>query len=552
VIVRAVDLFCGGGGCSTGLAEACEDLDREVVLAAVNHWEFAIQTHERNHPWADHYHCGVDELTPVEVFPNTDAIEILIAAPSCTDYSKARGGQPVTPQDRMDPFAILDWVAQLRPRSILVENVPEFVDWGPVVDGAPTRNGQFFDAWTHTLEDLGYTVEHRTLCAADYGDPTTRKRLFVVARRDDVPVWPEPTHGEDGDVPGTEPWRPAAEVIDWSERGQSIWTRGLRGQGKRPLANNTMQRIAQGIRRYADDALEPYADALEALDPDAVCDLQDDVVPAREAPVAAEQRDGPFLVRGRVPTALADGGSTGEDAARTYDDAVGLCVPVVRGQHGGSVPRNAGSDPVQTVATRGAIQLIEPETFVLPRNQYHRDVFSNPAYDPDARPLHTVTAKNHDGHVVSSYLVPYYGEREGQAPRTHDPDAPVPTVTVTGSDPYLAAPHLVVYNGESDASDVDDPLPTVTTRDRFALALPELYPWGLDVRYRMLQPRELAAAQGFPDDYEFVGDTKADRTEQIGNAVPVNLATALCKRLLQAGSPTLDTFTDGAETEGST
>lgn len=503
-VIRAVDLFCGGGGCSTGLARAAEDDPRDVELAAVNHWEPAIRTHEENHPWADHYHCGVEELSPVEVFPEGD-ITILIGAPSCTDYSKARGGKPVDPQDRMDPFAILDWVAQLRPRSVLVENVPEFRKWGPVVDGTPTRNGQFFEAWQTTLDGLGYAVEHRVLCAADYGDPTTRKRLFVVARRDDTPVWPAPTHSEDGAEPGTDEWRPAAEVIDWSERGQSIWTRGLRGNGKRPLAANTMERIAQGIRRYGAAELEAYADAIASLDPEDVTALQDDVVPVSEAATAAERRDDPFLVRAEVVNPETDDG-----AERTYADAVGLCVPYVRGQHGGSVPRHAGEDPVQTVATRGALQVIEPEAFVLPRNQFHRGIESNPAYDPGERPLHTVTAKNLDGHLVT--------------------------------------PHLVVYNGESGASGVDEPVPTVTTRDRFGLVLPELYPWGLDVRYRMLQPRELAAAQGFPESYEFAGGTKADVTEQIGNAVPVNLATALCERLLDAGNPTLDAFASGEPT----
>jgi DNA (cytosine-5)-methyltransferase 1 len=536
--VRAVDLFCGAGGLSTGLALACEDLDRDVKLAAVNHWDIAIETHEQNHPWADHYHSGVKALKPIEVFLEGD-IDILIAAPSCTDHSKARGGQPVNPQDRMSPFAILDWIAQLRPRSVLIENVPEFKQWGPVIDGQPTRNAQFFEAWTHTMEGedgLGYTVSHRELTAADYGDPTSRKRLFIVARRDDAPVWPDPSHSETGDQPGTEVWRSAAEIIDWSERGQSIWTRGLQGNGKVPLAANTMQRIAQGIRRYGHDDLEPFADAISALGKDEVRDLQDDVVPVSEVADAVAERKEPFLVKAEVV-------APDPDADRTYEDGVGLCPPTIKGQHGGSVPRDAAEEPVQTVTTDGNIQIYEPETFVLPRNQVYGDLHSNASYDPEDRPLHTVTAQNHDGHLVTPYLVPYYGERDGQKPRTHALDDPLPTVTATGSDPYLATPYLTVYNGQSDAADVEDPLPTVTTRDRFGLVLPELYPWGLDVRYRMLQPRELAAAQGFPDDYEFAGGTKKAVTEQIGNAVPVNLATALCRQLLEGGGPTLETYT---------
>jgi DNA (cytosine-5)-methyltransferase 1 len=495
-LIRAVDLFCGGGGCSTGFARAAERLDRPVQLAAVNHWEPAIETHERNHPWADHYHCGVEQLDPREIYPDGD-IDILIAAPECTHFSKARGGTPINPQKRMAPFAIMDWVARLRPRTILVENVPEFQAWGPVVDGSATRNGTFFEAWSQTIEDLGYSVAARTLVAADYGDPTTRERLFVIARRDDHPVWPEPTHSEEGGD-GTEPWRTAAEIIDWSERGQSIWTRGLQGNGKRPLAANTMQRIAEGIRRYGDDRLEPFADAIATLDPDAIRAMQQSAVDVAEAEAAVEKREEPFLVRAEVFIP-----QTGGDE-QVVEPRMGLCGPFIKGQHGGSVPRDVHEDPVMTVTCDGNIPLIRPEAFVLPRNQFYRGTESNPAYDPGERPLHTVTASNHDGHVV--------------------------------------APYLVVYNGESDATAIDEPLPTVTTRDRFGLVVPELYPWGLDVEYRMLQPRELAAAQGFPEDYDFAGDTKADVTEQIGNAVPVHLATALCEQLLTAGGPTLDSF----------
>lgn len=505
--VRAVDLFCGAGGLSTGLALACEKLDRQVELAAVNHWDTAIDTHEMNHPWADHYRAGVDQIKPIEVFPEGE-IDLLIAAPSCTHHSKARGGKPVNPQERMAPFAVLDWIAQLRPKSVLIENVPEFRQWGPVIDGQPTRSGKFFDAWVDAVEDgLGYSVSHRELTAANFGDPTTRERLFVIARRDDSPVWPVETHSPTGDDE-TEPWRTASEVIDWSDRGQSIWTRGVRGNGKSPLANNTMQRIAEGIRRYAADDLEAFADALEQFGTQRDVDdgkdvvltknLQEEIVDAEDAANVAAERDEPFLVRSRVVVP--------EDADRSYEDAVGLCPPVVKGQHGGSVPREADQEPVPTVATSGALQVYEPEAFVLPRNQVHGDLHSNATYDPENRPFHTVTAKNHDGHLVTPYLVEYYG------------------------------------NGGAKA--IDEPLPTVTTKDRFGLVVPELFPWGLDVLFRMLRPDELAAAQGFPEDYEFAGGTKSSVTEQIGNAVPVNLATELCRQLLLDGGPTIESFTE--------
>jgi DNA (cytosine-5)-methyltransferase 1 len=265
--------------------------------------------------------------------------------------------------------------------------------------------------------------------------------------------------------------------------------------------------------------------------------MQQNAIRVSEAETAVEQRDEPFLVRAEV---VVPDGDEGDVEAR-----MGLCDPFIKGQHGGSVPRDAAEQPVMTVTCDGNIPLIQPEAFVLPRDQYYRGTESNPAYDPRERPLHTVTAQNHDGHVVLPYLVPYKSERAGQRPRTHDLEEPFPTVTATGSDPYLTEPYLVVYNGESDATAVDEPLPTVTTRDRFGLVVPELYPWGLDIEYRMLQPRELAAAQGFPEDYDFAGDTKADVTEQIGNAVPVTLASRLVEHLLTSGDPSLSTYGGG-------
>lgn len=516
--VTAVDLFCGAGGLSTALALACEELNRDVELVAVNHWTKAIETHRRNHPWATHLNAKVEEIHPPDIVePGT--LDILVAAPECTHFSTARGGKPVNEQKRASPMHVLDWVGKLQPRTILLENVPEFASWGPIVDGQPTRDGTKFDAWKAQLEADRYSVKYGTLNAADYGDATSRKRLFVLARRDYEPEWPEPTHSDDGEEAGTQHWRPAAEIIDWSDAGESIWARS------RPLSNNTMKRIAEGIRRNCHDVLEPYADVIADLGPKDVERMQKQTVPVADLEQALNERDGPFLAEG--PALVLDAGTE---------------TPLVMGQHSGAQAKDATECPVSTITRTGNIHLIGPEPFVLPRNGAYRGLHSNPGYDADERPLHTVTAKNTDGHLVTPYLVPYKSEREGQAPRTHDIDEPYPTVTATGSDPYVARPFLVEYYGNSDEQPVDEPLPTVTTKDRHALIVPDLFPWGLDLRYRMLKPRELAAAQGFPDDYEFAGN-KTETTEQIGNAVPVNLGKALCKQLLMPTSqPTISQY----------
>lgn len=530
--VRAIDLFCGAGGLSWGLARACEQLDVDVDLIAVNHWERAIETHEANHPWATHYHARVEELRPRDVVED-GPVDILVAGPECTHFSTARGGRPVSDQKRASPFHVLDWLEKLDVRNVLLENVLEFESWGPIVDGQPTRNGEKFDAYVQQLGAEGYAVDWRVLNAADYGDATTRRRFFLAARKDHRVEWPQPTHSEDGEKPNTDRWRPAADIIDWSDPGASIWTRD------RPLVNNTMQRIAEGIRRYGPDGLEAFADAIDELGKDDVAAMQEAVVPAEDAPLVAEAVSDPFLVK-YYGTATARPVDEPMDTITASGQKFALAIPYLLRQQSGGVPASV-DEPVPTIASKGAISKVEPRPFVLPRNGYHRGLHSNPAYDPTERPLHTVTAKNHDGHLVTPYLVPFYGEREGQSPRTHTLDVPLPTVPASKSPAGVCRPYLVQYNGESDCSSIDEPVPTIPTKDRFALCLPEYYPWGLDVRFRMLQPHELAAAMGFPEDYEFAG-TKTETIEQIGNAVPVNLAAALCERLLASRVPTVDGY----------
>jgi DNA (cytosine-5)-methyltransferase 1 len=539
--VRAIDLFCGAGGLSCGLAQACEHLDHQVELAAVNHWERAIETHEQNHPWADHYHAKVEELDPREVF-ETERVDILTGGPQCTHFSTARGGRPVDEQKRASPWHVLDWLQKLYIDNFVIENVPEFTTWGPVgADGQPlqSQQGETFDAWINALHSLGYNIDWTVLNAADYGDATSRERLFIIGRRQYRPEWPEPTHNEGGQQPETEPWRSAAEIIDWSDPGESIWTRN------RPLVNNTMQRIAEGIRRHGHDELAAYADVVGDLTKTDVKTMQANAVTIDEDGSIPTDQDEPFLVQTAIPDETDVGTRKSKESP---EPRTGLCLPYLLGQQSGSRPRNVAEQPVPTIATRGAISLIDPQCFVLPRNGYQRGLHSNPASDPAERPLHTVTAKNHDGHVSTPYLVPFYSERKGQAPRIHDIDEPTPTITATGSQPAVTQPYLIQYNGQSGAQDVEEPLPTVTTRDSFALCLPEHYPWGLDIRFRMLQPRELAAAMGFPSEYEFVGN-KTETIEQIGNAVPVNLAQALCERLLTGRDPTLLTYTDSTHTQ---
>lgn len=540
-----VDLFAGGGGFSTGAAQALEDsghdLGEDVELHAVNHWGPAIETHRMNHPWAEHYHSGIDELYPPDVVDGKP-VTLMICGPTCTHFSTARGGRPISEQKREPAWNILNWVQLLEPDHVIVENVPELRKWGPTDDeGQPVLDGSVFEAWIRAFESYGYTVIHDddgeagvVLNAADYGDPTSRERLFVMASKDGQPTPPDPTHAEDP-CPGDDrtPWRPAAEVIDWSDRGTSLWTRDLENPRVTPLATNTMERIAEGIRRHSDDRLHELADALETIGPDRLRELRETVIPVDEAATVARLVDEPFLVR-------CPAGNTA------------LTSPsyLLRQQSGG-IPASVDV-PLPTVSTAAAIGLVTPETrpLIQPRNGRHRGLHSNALYPAGARPLHTVTAKNHDGHLVTpqaTYLCPMYNPRPGQDPRTRPIDRPLMTVPASKSPAGLATPYLVDYHGQSDVQPADRPLGALETRERYALCVPEAWPWGLDVRYRMLTPGECKLAQGFPEDYEICGDSKRVVREQIGNAVPVNLGKALVEHVLADETPSLSTYGAGLQ-----
>jgi len=577
--IVAVDLFCGAGGFSEGLRQACCELGCGLKHAAINHWTPAIKTHQCNHPEAHQYHSKVEQLHPpkvIDALVDDDVsdvhtadvdVDLLVAGPECTHFSSARGGKPVNEQKRMSPWHVLDWLEKLDVGAFIIENVSEIQSWGPVEDGQPTRDGSVFDAWINALNGLGYSVQWTTLTAADYGDPTSRTRFFLVGRQNGKATFPEPTHGNDD--PDKPDRRTAAEIIDWSDLGGSIWTRDLTNNRiHSPPKNTTMQRIAEGIRRHCDDQLKPFADAITDMGngtedepvPYTVQDLRDRVVPAAYASVAANALNDPFLV--------------------SFPESTDAVAPAhLLRQQDGAHPVAVADRPVPTIATRGGHAIATP-SLVMPKNYPKRDIHSNSLYRTVEQPFHTVTADpraklvspsllrwSHGGATLnltdpvptiaterggvfslsSPYLKPLYNGVEGQSPRNRAVDRPLMTVTARKPSPAMLTTPLVrpfIDDYEGVPASVDSPVGTLTKRGRFALCVPELWPWGLDVRYRMLQPRELKQAQGFPKDYELVGN-KADRTEQIGNAVPVNLAKCLCKHVLTADAPSLASYGGG-------
>ena len=261
-----VDNFAGGGGASTGIELAC---GRPVTIA-INHDPDAILMHKTNHPYTEHYQASVWDVDPREVCRGRP-VGLLWASPDCKHFSKAKGGKPVDKKIRGLAWIALRWAWTVRPRVIILENVEEFQTWGPVRRGKPVkaRAGETFQKFVRQLAALGYDIQWRELVAADYGAPTIRKRFFLVARCDGRPIlWPERTHAP-ADSPEVragllEPWRSAAEIIDWSLPCPSIFDTkeeiraryGLAAQ--RPLKPNTLRRVARGVDKFVLKAARPF------------------------------------------------------------------------------------------------------------------------------------------------------------------------------------------------------------------------------------------------------------------------------------------------------
>lgn len=244
-----VDLFAGVGGTSEGLKSA---IGRDPDIA-IDHDPMAVAMHEANHMTTQHYCESVFKARPLDVCQGRP-VGFLWLSPDCTHFSKSKGGKPRSKKLRGLAWVAVRWAHDVSPRVIVLENVEEFEGWGPLLENGlpdPSRAGKTFRAFVRKLESYGYHVEWRTLVAADFGVPTTRKRLFLIARRDGEPiVWPTPTHAKDGR--GARRWRPAGDVIDWSLPCPSIFER------KKPLAEPTLRRIAVGTQRYVIDAAQPF------------------------------------------------------------------------------------------------------------------------------------------------------------------------------------------------------------------------------------------------------------------------------------------------------
>ncbi|MBX4870605.1 DNA cytosine methyltransferase [Rhizobium bangladeshense] len=566
------DLLCGAGGSSTGAQRALSELGLEMELVCVNHWPTAIETHQKNHPEARHFVQDISTVRPHILVPE-GYLDLLMASPTCTHHSVARGGKPTSDQQRSDPWHIITWLTELRVKRIIIENVWEFIGWGPVnmKTGRPiaSRKGEYFHAWTETLRRLGFELEWRKLNAADYGDATTRQRFILMGRSDGRKIhWPMPTHKKQDEVnadlfSSAKPWRPAREIIDWKIKGRSILSR------KKPLAPKTLARIYAGAQKFGWP--EPYLVILRnhmaaqgmdqplptiaaggqhigIAEPVIVNMKGKSTASSSAEPLPTQTAHAPHLFAAEgiilsqhnsaAPRTTAEPLPTITTGGAANDERPGcarpmLIEPFVLSQASGGSPRGV-NDPIPTAPTGGAHALISPyygsgsgetcnsveETLptitskgrfgmVLPIT--HSDG-SNRARDVEEDPLPTVTTANR-GELA--FIAAQFGERDGQAPRVHDISQPAPTIAATG--------HINLI----------EPGPEY------------------DILFRMLEPHELAAAMGFNTDeftYEFAG-TKTEMIKQIGNAVSVAKMKACVGAIMADAAPKLKAEPSGGYLE---
>lgn len=552
-----VDNFAGGGGASTGIELAT---GRPVDIA-INHDPDAIAMHKANHPYTTHYCESVWDVDPKKVCRGRK-VGLAWFSPDCKHFSKAKGGKPVDKNIRGLAWIVLKWAGTVRPRVIILENVEEFQTWGPVRKGKPvkSRAGETFRKWKEQLESLGYCIEHRELVAADYGAPTIRKRFFLIARCDGKPIiFPEKTHAPAGSEEVKEgrkkTWRSAAEIIDWSLPCPSIFDTSAEIKEKygiravRPLAENTIKRIIRGLDKFVLNTSAPF--------------------------LVMVNHTGEF--RGQEIT----------DPVQTVTakNGYGLVSPVLEPysiwtvSNTSNATGHAADSPIDTIRTGGGggQKVTEPLMTLDASNRYGVSAAYLTKYYGNekggisaADPLHTVTAKDREA-VTAVHMEKFYsGGYTGCGSSAKEPLGTITAVDHNG----ISATFLSKFYKTGIGQEISDPLHTVTTSPgHFGLTIVKLerentdlghwneirellnqyadYKIGCDeillisirnqkyfisdIGLRMLTPKELYAANGFPADYIIDKDCdgktygKTKQVARCGNAVPPPFAESLVR-----------------------
>ena len=576
-----VDNFAGGGGASTGIELAAG----RVVDIAINHDPDAILMHKTNHPYTEHYQASVWDIDPRDVCRGR-SVGLAWFSPDCKHFSKAKGAALVDRNIRGLAWIVLRWAALVRPRVIMLENVEEFQTWGPVRKGKPVKSkaGQTFRKWKYQLSALGYAIEHRELVAADYGAPTTRKRFVLIARCDGRPiVWPERTHApsnSDDVMSGKcKPWRSAAEIIDWSIPCYSIFAtkQDLKDRygvkAVRPLAENTLRRVIRGVDKFTIKNAEPFVVPTGYGERKGQAPRVHDINAPLSTVVSTVKQNVCEPVLSPFSVECNHGG---DGHTRSVDEPVntvtgkytgGVCetifAPFTFSNTGGSVGGDA-EEPVRTIRTAGG-QILASANLI----QYHTEQTESVRANGVFAPIQTVDASNRYG-LTTAHLTEYYGN-----------GVPVcvnePMHTATSHDrEALTAVHIAEFKGRDIGQKTDRPLRTITASagefaavharivryepgsgvgfwpeirgllNRFCgytladdelllIRIREIWYFISDIGLRMLTPRELYNAMGFPPDYiidhDYQGNEykKSKQVARCGNAVCPPMAEAVVR-----------------------
>jgi DNA (cytosine-5)-methyltransferase 1 len=547
-----VDSFAGGGGASLGIAWATG----RAPDIAINHDPSAIAMHVANHPSTEHV---LEDVWRADLRALTKGrpVGLLWASPDCKHFSRAKGGKPVEKRIRSLAWIVCRWADQVRPRIIALENVREFADWGPLVprwvcrdcgwkgtEGqavlmrtrrrcpaceskslretedlvpCPARKGLTFRRFVGRLRGLGYAVEWRNLDAAEFGAPTHRRRLFLLARRDGEQIcWPEPTRGR-----FRLPFRTAAECIDWSIPCPSIFDR------KRPLAEKTMRRIALGIKRYVLDNPDPF---IIQTSHTGTSGRGTYTWPA-DQPIRTLSQSNEFAVV--TPIVSKFHGSKSRNDSRCHQLQLPFAtvdtqprfalvaptlVTVGHGERAGQEARaNSPQTALGTITSKGHHALV---------SAFLAKHFGGMVGVPITKPLPTTTARGTQNQIVAANIVHMnHGEKQWSGC-----DEPMRTLT-SGKHAALVYSFLTRFFGDSIGQTVDSPAPTANGCNKTGLVTVQIEgePFVIvDIGMRMLAPRELARAQGFPDTYELTG-TKTSQVARIGNSVCPHVAAAIVR-----------------------
>lgn len=556
-----VDSFAGGGGASLGIAWA---LGRAPDIA-INHDPSAIEMHAANHPSTEHV---LEDVWRADLrkLVGGRKVGLLWLSPDCKHFSRAKGAKPVEKKIRSLAWIACKWASEIGPRVIALENVREFADWGPIVPRlvcrscdwkgtagqailmrknykcpccdskrltiteelvpCPARKGATFKRFVVRLRNLGYHVEWRNMDAADYGAPTHRKRLFLIARNDGEPItWPEPTHCnpsklDDAPLFGQlQPYRTAAECIDWSIECPSIFTR------KKPLADKTMRRIALGVKRYVIDTSEPFIVQTSHTGTTG----RGTYVWSTDEPTRTISRSSEFAVVSPIVSRYNGSKTDNDDRCHQPDQPFttldtqprfALVSPTLVRSFGKSDAVDVG-EPMPTTTAGGGGKTSLVSAFIAKH-------FGGMVGVQVDTPLPTTTMRGTQNQLVAANLIRMANSNGRQSIGC---DEPVPTICANGHKAALVYSFLVKYFGTAIGASLHDPSPTATGKDRFGLVTVEVNgePYVIvDIGMRMLTPRELARAQGFPDTYLLTG-TKTSQVARIGNSVCPHVAAAIVR-----------------------